>query len=413
MKKSTWFVFAVFAAFSAFFACKPDDFYASRTTAPNLPAKAYDYAVKVPVTFSRFFNGGIAIPDSLRNPNGTTVVLVNNTPVNVDPNGFVNHTNGGGFGFGANMQNPPITDAGATLGRVLFYDAKLSRNNAVSCASCHKQNLAFSDNGKGSAGFGGLVTPRNSMAITNPLFNHNLFWDSRSTSAMDLVTKPIQNHIEMGIEDMTALSAKLAEVEYYPELFKQAFGSADIHEQRIASALSQFVNSMTSVDSRFDREQVRNFSGFSTLEKMGMDLFMSKRANCTGCHAQPTFAAADFPGGEYGAPTVKGTANVGLDVVYKDQGKEEGQFRIPSLRNIALTAPYMHDGRFETLEEVVEHYNSGIAMHRKLDRKLRNPDGTPKRLNLDALEKRALVAFLRTLTDETFVRDPKFSDPFK
>lgn len=314
--------------------------------------------------------------------------------------------------FISNPNNPVVTDAGATLGRVLFYDGQLSLNNSVSCATCHKQELAFSDNSAGSIGFGGKITPRNSMAITNPVVNNNLFWDSRSNSVLDLVARPIQNHIEMGMEDMQTLAKKLSRVEYYKPLFEKAYGTSEVTEDRISNALAQFVCSMTTANSRFDRGLENNFAEFTTLEKMGQDLFFSARAKCSSCHSGNNFAAADFPGGEYSAPTVQGAVNIGLDLVTRDPGKNDGAFRIPSLRNIALTAPYMHDGRFKSLSEVIEHYNRGIAAHPGLDKKLKNPDGSPVRLGLNTLEKQALIAFLNTLTDEGYTRDPKFSDPF-
>ena len=387
--------------------CQPfDDANVGELKSPSLPAVEYDYALNMPASFNN--PGDFIIIDSLFVDPGS----INIDPTLIDP-GFINFV-----GFGFNPENPKITNAGATLGRVLFYDGRLSLNNAISCGSCHKQNLAFADDGSGSVGFGGKVTPRNSMAIVNPGFNHNLFWDSRSSSVLDLVTKPIQNHIEMGIEDMPALTRKLAAVDFYPPLFTKAFGDPTITEERIALALAEFVCSISSANSAFDREQTNNFAGYTSLEKMGRDLFFSTRAKCSQCHAGANFAAEDFPGGEYGdsfggGESPKGTANIGLELVYQDPGKEDGKFRIPTLRNIALTAPYMHDGRFKTLLDVAEHYNSGVVPHTRLDPKLRQADGSPQRLGLNELEKRALVAFLGTLTDESLINDPKFSNPFK
>jgi cytochrome c peroxidase len=350
---------------------------------PNLPAVSYDYSIASA--------GGIAIEPGM-------------------------------FGFGLNPANPQITNDGAALGRVLFYDPQLSLNNRISCASCHKQELAFSDGKAASQGFGGKTTPRNAMAIVNPGFNRNLFWDSRSQSVLDLVAKPIQNHIEMGMDDLTHLASKLAKIDYYPPLFQKAFGQSQISEQSITNALSQFVSSMLTMDSKFDRISHLDVETFTELEKTGKDLFFSNRTNCSKCHAGQNFAAPDFPGGAYGDNTfgggsggnnLKGGANNGLDLTYKDGGMGNGRFRIPSLRNIALTAPYMHDGRFNTLEEVIEHYNSGIQSNGNLDKNLLNADGSPLRPNLNLLEKRALVAFLNTLTDESFITNPKYSDPFK
>lgn len=386
-------------------ACKPTDETSVFGLKPDLPAEMYDYSLHMPGTF---FTG-----------NGFDSTLVVIDPI-IDP-GFGNFN----FGLSFNPLNPVISNPGATLGRVLFYDPQLSLNNRIACASCHKQEKAFSDDVAGSVGFAGKVTPRNSMAIVNAGFNRNLFWDSRSSSVGDLVTKPIQNHIEMGMEEMSRLENKLAKIDYYPALFQQAFGTTQITKENISSALAQFVCSITTVNSRFDQEQTNNFAGFSTLENMGKDLFFSARTNCNRCHAQPTFAAPDFPGGEYGSSgggdfgggsssnDVKGTANNGLDIAYADQGLGNGKFRIPSLRNIALTAPYMHDGRFNTLEEVIDHYSDAIQPHHDLDKNLRNADGSPLRPNLNALEKKALKAFLLTLTDESLLTEAKYSNPFK
>ena len=260
------------------------------------------------------------------------------------------------------------------------------------------------------------------MAILNAGFNRNLFWDSRESSVRSLATRPIQNHIEMGIEEMRRLETKLAKVNYYPELFQAAFGTSAITEDRIADALSQFVCAISTTNSRFDQEAKTNFAGFTTLEKMGQDLFFSPRTNCNRCHATPNFAAPDFVGGEYGSTDgsfggngedLKGGANNGLDVSSADHGIGNDKFRIPSLRNIALTAPYMHDGRFSTLEQTIEHYNSGVQSNVNLDKNLRNANGTLLRPNLNALEKKAMIAFLNTLTDVTMLTDPKYSNPFQ
>lgn len=310
-----------------------------------------------------------------------------------------------------NDASPEITNDGATLGRVLFYDANLSLNNAISCASCHHQDKAFADGQALSTGFQGKITPRNSMAIINPATNNNLFWDSRSSSALDLALKPVKNHIEMGMEDMDHLTIKLKAIEYYPALFEKAYGDQNITEERIGNALAQFLCSIRSSNSKFDQGAKNAFAEYTPLEKLGKELFFSEKTKCARCHSGKNFSAPDFPHGAYGQPEVKGTANIGLDVVYKDEGKGDGKFRIPSLRNIALTGPYMHDGRFNTLDEVIEHYNDGIANHPELDHNLM-ADGKPIRMNLSKFERDALVAFLNTLTDLEMTKDPKYSNPF-
>lgn len=313
-----------------------------------------------------------------------------------------------------------ITPWGATLGRVLFYDKKLSLNNTVSCASCHHQEKAFADGLQFSTGFEGRVTTRNSMAIVNPILQNNLFWDSRSKTIHDLSLQPVQNHIEMGMEDLNRLVSKLENTEYYKPLFKKAFGTNEINPTNISKALSQFVASITTSRSRFDAGSINNFNNFSELEKMGMELFNSDKAKCSSCHGGGNMSALDGPNDPYGgggsftaAQDLRGATNIGLDIVYKDNGLGNGKFKIPSLRNIELTGPYMHDGRFKTLEEVVNHYINGIKPHQHLDVKFTDGKGNVKPLNLNSIEKKAIIAFLKTLTDQEMTKDPKWSNPFR
>jgi cytochrome c peroxidase len=304
-----------------------------------------------------------------------------------------------------------FSNASATLGRVLFYDKRMSLNNTVSCGSCHHQALGFSDRMPISVGFGGRVTRRNSMSINNPATFNNLFWDSRAQSPMDLSLRPVFDHIEMGMESDEMLEKKLAATDFYGPLFQEAFGSPEVTRRKISLAVTHFVTSMITMNSKTD--QVDNgLAKYSVMEKMGRDIFFSERASCFKCHSGTNFSAPDDPGGAYGSPTVAGTANVGLDKTYADNGKGNGKFRIPSLRNIELSAPYMHDGRFGSLEQVIEHYSHGIQAHPHLDANLKDDNGQPKRMNFNAEEKDALIAFLRTLTDVSFISNPKYSDPF-
>lgn len=320
------------------------------------------------------------------------------------------------FGFpevgnGGVIVNHPVTNNElATLGRVLFYDGKLSKNNLTACASCHHQENGFADKAALSIGFAGKTTTRNSMGFCNTATNNNFFWDSRQRSIMNLVEEPISNHIEMGMENMDVLSTKLQEVSYYPELFADAYGDDEINPERISEAVSEFISSITTTETTFDREVANDFGNFTEMEKLGMALFFSDRAQCGSCHSGANFAASDGGGGEY--QQTRGTANIGLDIIYADNGQGQGQFKIPSLRNIGVTAPYMHDGRFETLKEVINHYNSNIQPHQNLDDKLID-GGNPMTLNLNSLEVDAIEAFLHTLTDEELLIDPRFSNPFK
>lgn len=326
--------------------------------------------------------------------------------------------------------NHGVTDAKATLGRVLFYDPQMSLNNRVSCASCHKQENAFADPAKLSQGFENLKTSRNSMAVINPILNNNLFWDSRVQQVEDLVVQPIQHKVEMGMESMQDLENKLTGIPYYPELFLNAFGTMDISQERIVDAISQFMRSMISVNSKYDQGLLANFSNFTDQELRGKEIFFSDKAQCFSCHQGINFSAPDgfgianfFEQGEdfilidemnFDNPYVEsqGTANIGLDVIYSDNGRGDGQFKIPTLRNIEMTGPYMHDGRYETLEDVVEHYNSKIQLHNKLDQKFIK-NGSVRRLGLTNADKAAIVAFLKTLTDEQYITAERFSDPFK
>jgi cytochrome c peroxidase len=286
----------------------------------------------------------------------------------------------------------------ATLGRVLFYDNILSLNNTVACASCHKQSLAFADNAAFSTGFMSKLTPRNSMSIVNLREHEGLFWDLRESNLATMVVKPVQNHIEMGFDDMQHVVAKMNAVDYYKPLFFKAFGNNEISEEGIQSALATYLRSMVTYNTKYDAGMNNSFANFNSQEIMGKELF---ETHCASCHF----------GTEFKAPW-QNSANIGLDQTYTDQGTGEGNFKIPSLRNIALTGPYMHDGRFNTLSEVVEHYNSGIKNHPQLNWELRGPDGGPQRLNMSQGDKDALVAFLNTLTDWKFVSDPRFSNPF-
>lgn len=351
--------------------------------------------------------------------NYETVTLLNGTSLSVKDmimgrtfkftNGFPSTTGN----VDTDMQEAAMTfsNASAQLGRVLFYDKRMSLNNTVSCGSCHHQSLGFSDRMPVSVGFGGKVTRRNSMSINNPVSFNNLFWDSRAQSPMDLSLRPVFDHIEMGMESDEMLEKKLAATDFYGPLFKEAFGTTEITRRKVSLAITHFVTSMVSMHSKNDKVS-EGMAQFTAMEKMGHDLFFSERASCFKCHNGSNFSAPDDPGGAYGAPTVAGTANIGLDKSYADNGKGNGKFRIPSLRNIELSAPYMHDGRFTTLEAVVDHYSRGIQAHPHLDANLKDGNGQPKKMNFTAEEKDALVAFLRTLTDVSFISNPKYSDPF-
>jgi len=321
-------------------------------------------------------------------------------------------------------QDLGITDAGATLGRVLFYDKILSIDNTVSCGSCHKQSIAFSDDVKLSTGIDQQLTDRNAPPICNLYDDNLLFWDGRATSITDLVLKPVRNHKEMGMEDLDFLVAKIKTAPYYNDLFTDAFGSNVVTTELIADAMAQFIKSMVGCNSDMDKLS-ENGQPLSQLAEMGRSVFFGKGA-CYNCHSGPDFNDRGsffvdpfFPinGGGFG--WAQDIADTGLDAVPSDVGfgvfdqSLVGVFKIPSLRNVALTAPYMHDGRFATLEEAVEHYNTGIKRSPNLDDVLRSWDtGDAIKLGLTDEESSALVAFLHSLTDQDFMNDQRFSDPF-
>ena len=309
-----------------------------------------------------------------------------------------------------------VTDEVATLGRVLFYEKQLSANATVACASCHLQANGFSDPNQFSIGFQGVTTARNSMGLANSKFYErgHFFWDERADTLEDQVLAPIQDDIEMGLT-LEQAESNIIEQDYYPYLFEQAFGDASVTSDRMSLALSQFVRSMVSYQSKYDEGVSSNFINFTASENRGRALFNSNRTNCAACHIN------DANNGNQAILQPNRTFNNGLDtaLVNDDNGvgdrvnnqNQNGRFKVGSLRNIELTAPYMHDGRFDNLLEVVEHYNSGVQNHPNLDNRLQR-NGNPVRMNLSDQEKEDLVSFMLTFTDETFINDDKFSNPF-
>lgn len=330
--------------------------------------------------------------------------------------------------------NNPITDAGATLGRVLFYDKKLSANGTVSCASCHKSENGFSDPEVLSVGFNGGHTRRHSMGIVNARFyvNGKFFWDERANTLEAQVLMPFQDEVEMGLT-LQELIDITSQQSYYPPLFEAAFGDETITSDRISKALAQFIRSLVSVTSKYDiaRSEVdsplQNFPGFTAQENAGKRIFYTPRqltngntGYCIGCHQTEAFIGPVFP---IDPSTVRTFATTnGIDAVsITDLGVSEttnnpadiGKFKVPSLKNIAVTSPYMHDGRFATLEEVVDHYSSGIQNHQNLRPPLVNSNGVVGQFNFTQEEKNALIAFLKTLTDVEMLTDEKYSNPFE
>lgn len=299
----------------------------------------------------------------------------------------------------------PITNAGATLGRALFYDQRLSHNDTTSCASCHQQENGFSDPNQLSIGFEGGETGRHSMGLANAAFyeRESFFWDERAATLEDQVLGPIQDSVEMGT-DLDQLRDELAATEFYPVLFTNAFGSSEITNDRIADSLAQFVRSMNSYQSKYDEARAAGAVGstgydnvLTAIEQRGSEIFHGA-GRCSECHTSD-------------AQIAEQPRNIGLDADNTDEGAGDGTFKVPSLRNIAVREGYMHDGRFATLEEVIDFYSGGIQDNDDLDPILQR-NGNPVRLLFSPLEKNALLAFLGTLTDDTFLESELFSDPF-
>lgn len=326
-------------------------------------------------------------------------------------------------GVQAQLNTPPgnpVTDWGASLGRVLFYDTRLSANQTRSCASCHRQDHGFADPDRLSAGFAGGTTGRHSMGLVNAAYypSGRFFWDERAASLEAQVLAPIQDPVELGMA-LPDLEQRLAAVEWYPALFERAFGTPVVTSDRISRALAQFVRSLVSFETRFDAGRAATpgpinlgqavFPNFTAQEQLGKALFFDPgRGNCAACHGTDTFTAP--------APS-----NNGLDAIPVDGGlaavtgnpADAGKFKVPSLRSVALRPPFMHDGRFATLEQVIGHYSTGVRDSPTLAPQLRGPGGAPRRPNLTAEERAALVAFLGTLTDPVLATDPRWSNPFR
>ena len=296
----------------------------------------------------------------------------------------------------------PLTVARVELGRKLFFDQRLSINDQQSCADCHAPGKAFTDGRKTARGAEGKFGERNSMPLLNLAWKKKYFWDGRVKSLREQVLQPIQNPFEMH-QSLTNLVAKLSHTREYGSFFLAAFGLPEITAEKISLALENYLLTLTSFDAKFDRV-LRGEEQFTSVEQRGFELFSTEYdprrgqfgADCFHCHGGPLFQSQAF-------------ANNGLDGAFADIGREQvtgkasdrGKFAVPSLRNVELTAPYMHDGRFRTLEDVTRHYSSGVVRSATLDPNLaKHPDGG---VPLSDYDQRALVAFLKTLTDAQFV----------
>ena len=295
--------------------------------------------------------------------------------------------------------NNPLTVEGVALGKRLFYDPILSANNTQSCASCHIQETGFSETTQYSTGIDGIEGNRNAMPLINLGWQTKFFWDGGANGLESQVIGPITNPIEMH-ETMANVVAKLNAHAEYPDLFKAAFGSAEASSQNIMRAIAQFERTLISGNSKYD-QYMRGETFLSSQELNGLSLFTDmEKGDCSHCHSLgSTFSDFEF-------------RNTGLDSIPVDEGRylitlnsnDRGKFKTPSLRNVELTAPFMHDGRFQTLLECVQHYNTGFRYSANLDPNL--SFAVKGRMTQQEMED--LVAFMKTLTDEEFVNNPAF-----
>ncbi|MCS7027967.1 MAG: c-type cytochrome [Bacteroidia bacterium] len=290
----------------------------------------------------------------------------------------------------------PLTAEKVELGRKLFYDPQLSNARTISCASCHIPEYAFADTARFSRGDKGQIGKRNAPSLANVAYQTELFWDGANPSLEKQILAVLLNHDEFDIE-ITEVENRIRADESYKPLFQAAFNGV-INITTITQAIASFERTLISGNSKYDK-YLRGQATLTPSELNGMRLFFDEKGECFHCHNGFNFTNFKYH-------------NTGLDSITIDEGRyrttgieeDKGKFKTPSLRNVALTAPYMHDGRFKTLEEVIEHYNRGGKNHPY-------KDGDIFPLNLTEQEKKDIVNFLKTLTDEEFINNPAFKRP--
>lgn len=308
-----------------------------------------------------------------------------------------------------------LTAQGVQLGRMLFYEPMLSKDGSQSCASCHVQQDGFSDKRRFSLGVENLPGKRQAMPVFNLAWHENeFFWDGRATLLRDQALLPIQDPLEMN-ETLENVIAKLSDTKDYRRQFALAFGSTEVTAQKIALALEQFMLSIVSFNSKYDKYLAGEVQ-LTKSEERGRALFFTEfnpffpdqsGADCAHCHGGRNFENDDYMNN--GLDTDADMTDIGREAVTNDPN-DRGKFKVPTLRNIALTAPYMHDGRFQTLGGVIDHYNSGIKTSATADHTVMNTQNTG--LMLTAQDKQDLINFLRTLTDNSFLNNDAYASPF-
>jgi cytochrome c peroxidase len=301
------------------------------------------------------------------------------------------------------FENNPVTKEGFELGRMLFYDTRLSGDSTISCSTCHIQQAAFADPAhRVNLGVANRLGTRNTPALTNVAFQSSFFWDGGSNHLDFVPVNALTSHVEMD-NTMEEVVRRLRDIPEYQKRFKNAFNKEEIDSQQLLHALSQFMVMFVSANAKYDKVIRGEDEQFSAEELAGYDLFIAK---CSSCHATDLFTDGSY-------------RNNGLDTDFKkDSGRSRitelpddlGKFKVPSLRNVTLTPPYMHDGRFQTLEQVLSHYASQVKNTPTVDPALRSGDSLGIPITDD--ERVKIIAFIKTLTDHEFGKDKRFADPF-
>jgi cytochrome c peroxidase len=304
----------------------------------------------------------------------------------------------------------PMTLEGVALGRQLFYDPKLSKNDAQSCADCHTQSYGFTDDGlQFSIGVDGIAGNRNSMPLINLAWENKFFWDGRSNTLEEQIFGPVVNPIEMNIS-WPEVESKLNADANYKNLFKQVFNIDYIDSVHVSKAIAQFLRTMVSGNSKYDKF-VREEVSLTTSELNGLNIYNTERGDCFHCHTLSNGLATDNSFKNNGLDDDASMTDLGRMLV-TGSASDKGKFKVPTLRNIEFTAPYMHDGRFATLEEVVDHYDQGGVSSSTVDPLMKHLQGSASPgLNLTLTEKQDLVNFLKTLSDPDFISNMAFTHP--
>ena len=293
------------------------------------------------------------------------------------------------------------TEEGIQLGKKLFYDKILSGNNTMSCADCHFQTSSFANNSQFNSGIDGIFGDRNAMPLINLAWSKDFNWNGSVSSLESQAFEPVTNPIELHSLNWKEVSLKLMQNEEYKDLFQLAFNTRTIDSINIVKAIAQFERTLISGDSKFDKF-LDYRSSLTASELRGKEIFTTEKGDCFHCHSYPLFTSNDFHNN--GLDIESNLKNGRYDVT--ENINDKGKFKSPTLRNIELTAPYMHDGRFQTLEEVIEHYNFGGHYSSTIDPNMKK---VGVGLGLNEQEKLDLINFLKTLTDTSFIKNQEFA----